>query len=250
MTLVEIGGLVLIVGLASDTLTSWGADDYRRFVPLELNHWHGVGAGAFLAFYAFLGFEDMVNVAEEVRDPRRNLPRAVITALAVSTALYLLVGVAAIASVPVELLAASKAPLSTVADAHGLSPRFMALIALVAITNGALIQMIKSSRILYGMANLGDAPKTFGSVSSRTRTPLNGTVLVAVLVLILALALPTVDLASLTSLVTLCIFAAVNAALWKLKRGTEHPPGIVNYPTAIPVTGAALCLLLIAIQLL
>lgn len=250
MTLVEIAGLILIIALAGETLAAWDAADYRRFVPLELAHWHAIGAGAFLAFYAFLGFEDMVNVAEEVRDPSRNLPRAIVTALVVSTALYLFVGLAAIASLPLETLSASTAPLATVAEAHGLSARFMAVIALVAITNGALIQMIKSSRVLYGMAMLGNAPRSCGSVSPRTNTPLFATIVVTSLVLGLALALPTVDLAWLTSLVTLAIFATVNAALWHLKRSTPQPPGIVRYPLAVPACGAVLCLLLIAVQVI
>jgi amino acid transporter len=250
MTLIEIGGLVIIIYLAGDRLADWDALDYQRLVPREFGDWRGIGVGAFLAFYAFLGFEDMVNVAEEVRDPSRNLPRAIVAALVISTVLYLLVGLAAIASVPIETLSASTAPLATIAGAEGLSPRFMGLIALVAITNGALIQMIKSSRILYGMANLGDAPLLFGRVSPWTNTPLFATIVVAALVLSLALWLSTIDLAVLTSLVTLCIFAAVNAALWKLKRAAVHPPGIVRYPVWVPIIGFVLCLLLLAVQIL
>jgi len=250
MTLIEISGLVIIIFLAGDRLLDWDTLDYQRLVPQEFGDWRGIGAGAFLAFYAFLGFEDMVNVAEEVRDPSRNLPRAIIAALVVSTVLYLLVGLAAVASVPIETLSASAAPLSTIASAEGLSPRFMAVIALIAITNGALIQMIKSSRILYGMANLGDAPLLFARVSPRTNTPLIATLAVAALVLSLALWLSTIDLAVLTSLATLCIFAAVNAALWKLKRAAVHPPGIVRYPIWVPIIGVVLCLILIAVQMI
>ena len=250
MTLIEIGGLVLIVVLAGRSFVYADAFDYQQFIPREFGDWRGIGAGAFLAFYAFLGFEDMVNVAEEVRDPSRNLPRAIIIALVVSTLLYLLVGIAAVASVPIATLSTSAAPLSTVASAHGLSPEFIGIIALVAITNGALIQIIKSARILYGMANLGNAPTAFGRVAARTNTPLLATITVTVLVLSFALSLGTLELASLTSLVTLVIFVAVNAALWKLKRSGLVPSGFVSYPVVVPVIGVMLCLILIAAQML
>ncbi len=250
MTLIESGGLVLIVVLAGKSFIDAGAFDYQPFIPRELGDWRGIGAGAFLAFYAFLGFEDMVNVAEEVRDPSRNLPRAIVIALVISTLLYLLVGITAVASVPIATLSTSSAPLSTVASAHGLSAEFIGIIALVAITNGALIQIIKSARILYGMANLGDAPTAFGRVSAITNTPLLATTVVTALVLSFALSLGTLELASLTSLVTLFIFAAVNAALWKLKRSELTPSRLISYPAFVPVIGIVLCLLLIAAQMI
>jgi amino acid transporter len=250
MTLIEIGGLVLVIVVAGKSLVVAEVFNYEQFIPRESGDWRGIGAGAFLAFYAFLGFEDMVNVAEEVRDPSRNLPRAIIIALVVSTLLYLLVGIAAVSSVSVETLSASAAPMVTIARVHDLSIHVMAAIALVAITNGALIQIIKSSRILYGMAGLGDAPSAFGRVSARTNTPLLATVVVSVLTLFLAISLATIELASLTSLVTLGIFVVVNASLWKLKRTERGPSNIVSYPITIPIVGLVLCIMLIAAHLI
>ncbi|MFT4585709.1 MAG: APA family basic amino acid/polyamine antiporter, partial [Gammaproteobacteria bacterium] len=102
MTLVEVAGLALIITLASSTIIEANSFDYQQFVPRDLGDWRSIGAGAFLAFYAFLGFEDMVNVAEEVQNPRRNLPIAIIMALVVATLLYFLVGIAAVVSVPID----------------------------------------------------------------------------------------------------------------------------------------------------
>ena len=248
MTLVEIGGLVLVIAYGLPSVLD-GALDGVSLVPADLDGWRGVAGGAFLAFYAFLGFEDIVNVAEEVRDAPRNLPRAIVLALVVSTVLYLGIGIVAIASIEPFALAASESPLATVASVYGIPAYFMSVVALVAITNGALIQMIKSSRILYGMAHLGDAPTVFGTVGARTRTPLVATAVVAIAVLAFALALSTVDLASLTSLVTLVIFATVNAALLALKRRVPAPGDIVTVPSWVPAVGLGLCAALIAVQL-
>ena len=248
MTLIEIGGLMLIIVLAGDDLAGWELSNYQRVMPSEKTQWLGVGAGAFLAFFAFLGFEDMVNVAEEVRDPSRNMPRAILLALVAATVLYLLITFAALASVPVDVLAISTAPLATIADAQGVPTRLMAAVAMVAITNGALIQMIKSSRILYGMAKLGDAPAPLQEISATTKTPLVATCCVVGLVLLMALCFPTIELASLTSLMTLSIFAIVNGALWRLKRTSPQPTGVINCPVFVPVIGMALCLSLIALQ--
>ncbi|MFT4561835.1 MAG: APA family basic amino acid/polyamine antiporter [Gammaproteobacteria bacterium] len=244
MTLVEIAGLMLIIALAGNAIFETNSFDYQQFVPDELGDWRNIGAGA------FLGFEDMVNVAEEVHNPRRNLPIAIITALIVATLLYFLVGIAAVISVPVDVLSASSAPLSTVAGGYGLSAKFMGVIALVAITNGGLIQIIKSSRILYGMVNMHDAPRVFGRVFARTNTPVIATCCVSLVVLLFALSLPTIELASLTSLVTLVIFAVVNAALLKMKWLNSHPVKSVEYPIAVPLIGMLLCLALIAAQVI
>ncbi|MGR9093216.1 MAG: APC family permease, partial [Gammaproteobacteria bacterium] len=172
MTVVEIAGLVLIIVLGGERLLRAESVDMMRYIPREPDDWRGIGAGAFLAFYAFLGFEDMVNVAEEVRDPSRNLPRAIIAALLCSTVLYLAIGFVAVTAITPIVLAASAAPLTTVAEAFSVPARLMSAIAVIAITNGALIQMIKSSRIIFGLARLGEAPAMFTRVGARTGTPL------------------------------------------------------------------------------
>ena len=127
--------------------------------------------GAFLAFFAFIGFEDMVNIAEEVKHPQRTIPRGIVFAFLVSTVLYVLVTVVAIATIPPAVLATSDAPLADVYTlATGRPAVFISLIGLVAVINGALIQIIMASRIFYGMSCNGWLPAFLGKVSPRTHT--------------------------------------------------------------------------------
>ena len=248
MTVVEIVGLLLIIVSAGPKVVAWSTADLAHLIPHQVHDWQVIWVGAFLAFYAFLGFEDMINVAEEVHEPERNMPRAIAAALILSSLLYLLVSFAGLASVPVSELAGSETPLSTIAASNGVSTRFMALIALLAISNGALVQIIKSSRILYGMAAQHTAPAMFALVAPQTQTPVIATVAVIAGVLLLALSLPTVDLAALTSSVTLVIFAVVNIALIRIKR---RQPQVETFqvPIWVPAAGAVLCLGLLAVQL-
>ena len=250
MTIVEIGGLLLIVVLAGPDLLRWTPTDFAHVVPDTASDWRAVSIGAFLAFFAFLGFEDMVNVAEEARDPERNMPRAILIALFTAGTLYLLITFAALASLPINELARDDTPLATIAGVHGVPSQVIAAIALLAITNGALVQIIKSSRVLYGMAGLGDAPAIFARIATSTSTPVIATTIVSLTVLTLALWLPTRDLASITSLVTLVIFAVINAALFVLKRRSTARFDAFDIPQLVPLIGCALCLGLIASQLL
>ena len=200
--------------------------------------WVGVMAGAFVAFYAFIGFEDIVNVAEEVQQPSRNLPLAVLLCLVIATTLYLAIAVVAVLQVPVEELAGSGAPLALVYErATGQPPVFIGLISLAAVINGALIQIIMASRVLYGMASQGWLPGVFASVHPATRTPLVATSLIGLAILIMALWLPLVTLAEITSLITLTVFSLVNLSLWRVKRREPRPPGILLFPRWLPVAG-------------
>lgn len=245
VTLIEIGGLLLVVG-AAWTLEPAAAPATSPVATLPAGGIAGALAGAFLAFYAFLGFEDMVNVAEEVRSPARTMPRAILLALAISTVLYLLVTQAVLSALPAARLAESEAPMADVIAALGVDPRVLAAISLVAVVNGALVQIIKASRVLYGLAREGIAPAPFARVSPVTRTPLFATLIATALVLAFALALPLVGLAALTSGVTLAIFVLVNAALVRLKHRGVEVAGAASYPVWVPVTGAALSLALLA----
>lgn len=248
-TLVELGGLLLIilVGLPHlGTVPDGGVESARG---MEL--WLGVLGGAFIAFYAFIGFEDIVNVAEEVREPSRNLPRAVLLSLAVATALYMLVAVVALATARPAELAASEAPLALVYErSTGQAPVFIGLIGMAAVINGALIQIIMATRILYGMGRQGWLPEGFARVHPVTRTPLRATVLITAVVLVLALWLPLVTLAETTSFITLMVFAVVNLSLWRVKRREPLPEGVRGFPAWLPLAGFAACLLFVLFQLL
>ena len=248
-TVIEVGGLILIIVVAS---ASFGTLPERlpELIPsMERVAWEGIFLGGFLAFYAFIGFEDMANVAEEVKDPIRNMPRAILLAIAISTLLYIAVSVAAVLAVPLDELSASRAPLALMFErATGASPKIMALISLFAVINGALIQIIMAARMLYGMSREGWLPKGIGKVNSRTQTPILATALVSAAVLVLALALPLVTLAKITSFAVLAVFALLGLALARLKRVGPPAPGVFIVPAWVPYASTVAAIALLGLQ--
>ncbi len=249
-TIIEVGGLILIVTVA---LPSFGALPGRLtelIPPFQAMAWQGIALGGFLAFYAFIGFEDMVNVAEEVQEPRRNLPRAILLAIGISTLLYLAVSLAAIITVPLDELSDSSAPLALMFErATGASSRIMALIGLFAVINGALIQIIMAARMLYGMSREGWLPRKVGAVHTRTQTPILATALVSVAVLVLALALPLVTLAKVTSFAVLAIFALISLALIRIKLAGPAAPSVYTVPHWVPYSSMATAIALLGFQI-
>ena len=250
ITVVEIIGLLLIIGVAAPGLAQLQplAADFSPL--LETGVWNGIFVGGFLAFYAFIGFEDMVNVAEEVQQPQRNLPRAILVALAVSSLLYFLVALAAVTSVPGELLATSDAPLAFLyAYVTGREPVLITLISMFAVINGALIQIIMASRVCYGMGRKRWLPAIFARVHNVTRTPVIATLSVALLVLIMALWLPLETLAKATSYFLLVVFSLINLSLWRIKRRAPHPAGVICVPRWVPISGFFASTVFVGIQL-
>ena len=213
-TLVEAAGLVaLIVVGARDP-------DFGR-VFTSAPH-AGVLGGAALIFFAYLGFEEIANLAEEATRPARDLPRAILIAVAVSTTLYILVAAASVALLEPARLAASASPL---ADAMQVgAPRLagaLAGVALFATANTALIAMMAASRLLFAMARGGDAPSLLAQTLARRKTPAAAILLVAAGALV-CLPLGGVALVgSVASLLALVTFASVNAALVRLR--FTHP---------------------------
>ena len=242
VTVVSVAGLILVLVVAFDPMVV--VNDPGLLAPGEYGY-VGVMAGAFLAFYAFIGFEDMVNIAEEVKSPERNLPLAIVAALVISTILYMLVALAAVTSLPIDELQKSKAPLADVMSAHGIDPTLITGISLIAVVNGALVQIIMAARVLYGMSAHAGALRWLGEVAPSTRTPVHATIVVTLIVLGFAITLPLVRLAAVTSAVTLMIFALVNLALWRLKLNPDYVSAGPNYPIAVPATGLFLSLLLV-----
>ncbi len=249
ITLIEVSGLLLVVALAGSSLSSLPAR-LPELLPDGGTGWLSIAIGGFLAFYAYIGFEDMVNMAEEVRDPQRTLPRGIFLALGLSTALYVAVALVAVLALPVSELANSKAPLADIVQrTSDLPPTVIAAISLLAVTNGALVQIIMAARVLYGMGSQGLGPARFADVNQSTQTPLLATAVVSVAVLALALWLPLVKLAEITSTVILLVFVAVNLSLWNIKRRQPPAAGAPNYPRWIPVTATLMCIGLLTIQL-
>jgi basic amino acid/polyamine antiporter, APA family len=210
---------------------------------------HGIVGAFMLAFFAFIGFESLVNLAEEVHTPAKLIPQAILVTLVVSTVLYMLVVAAALVIVPVGELAASVAPLSLVfTRATGASPLLIATIAAFAAINGVIAQIILASRVLYGLSRQGNLPAVLGHVHTRLETPVLATGTAAVCVTALALAGTLDQLADMTSRLMLVVFALVHAALWWIKRrGDAAPRDAFSAPLWVPVLGAPMCVgLLIA----
>lgn len=248
-TLVEIVGLLLIIGVGAPELSNLQTlpFEFKRLGDTEA--WVGITVGAFLAFYAFLGFEDMVNVAEEVRQPERNMPRAILWTLTLSTLLYFAIAVVAITSVSPRALASSEAPLALIYQTlTGREPVLITLIGMFAVVNGALIQMIMASRVVYGMADRGWLPRLLGRIHPQTRTPIIATVLIATAVLSLALWGTVEALAKATSYTLLLVFGLTNLSLWRLKGRQPHPAGIIRIPRWVPALGFIASLAVILIQ--
>ena len=238
LTLAEAGGLLWVIMAAAPNLPQLTEYAATALVPEGVGVWQGVFAAAFLAFFAFIGFEDMVSIAEEVKDPERNMPRGILLAFVIATTLYLLVTIVSLATLPVAELAASNAPLADVYRAASGGPAVLiSVIGLVAVVNGALIQIIKAARVFYGMSCNGWLPPFFGVVNPRTHTPVRSTLVAGAIVLVLALLLPLLSLAKITSGMVLAVFALVNLALIKIRKDSPPPEGVRAVPGWVPVAG-------------
>jgi amino acid transporter len=251
-TLVEAGALVAIIGLGvvdRPEIISEIPDVFPAVT--DLSAWTAISGAALLAFFAFIGFEDIVNLAEEVEQPARTMPLAILLTLTIGTVLYFLVATVAVFSVPLEELAASEAPLSLVfGQITGASPIVITAIAIVATLNGVVIQIIMASRVVYGLGRQGSFPAVFARVHPKTQTPLVATGAVVLIVLVLAMVFPVDRLAEWTARIVLVIFSLVNGSLILLKvRKVPAPEGAFKAPFWVPVGGLLTCLALLAIDM-
>ena len=241
ITLAELLGLIAVVIVALPAATN---NEIVTAAPQALQHpafYFGVLSGAGIAFYAFIGFEDMVNVAEEVKNVRHVMPKAIILTLVVTTILYFIVATVVVRSMPLTEFINTEAPLAKVFSNATGSSTGISIIALFAVINGALIQVLMAARVLYGAGKKGWLPNSLAKVNHTTQTPIMATVLVTVLVLIFALWLPLGTLARLTSLIILVIFTIVNIALLRIKmrsEKTQQDLNIYRVPLWIPIAGA------------
>ncbi|MDJ0926035.1 MAG: APC family permease [Gammaproteobacteria bacterium] len=250
LTIAEAGGLLWVIAVASPNFVHVADFALADVVPLDNAAWQGVLAGAFLAFFAFIGFEDMVNIAEEVKQPQRTIPLGIILAFGFSTVLYVLIAVVSMVTMPPAELAESDAPLAAVYTAATNRPALLlSLIGTVAVINGALIQIIMASRIFYGMSRNGWLPAALSVVHPRTHTPLRSTFLAGAIVLALALLLPLVSLAKTTSAMVLVVFTLVNLCLWRIKTRDPVPDGVRPVPLAVPVIGVVASLFILVVSL-
>ena len=250
VTIIEISGIALILYVSRDNLQTLSIRWHEFIPPFSWDIWRGIVFGAFIAFFAFIGFEDMVNVAEEVIEPEKNLPAGIIMALIITTFFYILVSFALVLTLPIEKLANHAAPFALIIKENSQIPvSIISLISLVAILNGALVQIVMGSRVLYGMAEKGVAPGVFKIVHSKTRTPVVATLFFSILLLVFALWFPIVMLAKITSFVILTIFTLVNLSLCVIKLRCYHV--MKDYfivPLIVPMIGFILCLGFLLLQ--
>jgi APA family basic amino acid/polyamine antiporter len=254
VTLIEISGLLLVIYVGVSSAEDMGMTTQMFTPPFEASVWAGILTGSLLAFFAFIGFEDMANVAEEVEKPHTTLPKAILATLVVSTVLYLCVVTVVLLNVPLDQLAGSAAPLTFLfVGKYEILAAPFGIVAILATFNGALIQVIMASRVLYGLSSRGHLPAELSRVNATTRTPVLATAIVAGAALVLALWLPIEELAASTSFIVLIVFFAVNLSLIRIKRrptGPMEKDKIFIVPIWIPVTGAVFSFALALARLL
>jgi amino acid transporter len=246
LTLIELSGLLVIIGIGFFAVLSGDGEPSRL---TEIDSGDGVVfallGGASLAFFALVGFEDSVNMAEEVHEPNRAFPRALLGGLAITGMIYILVALASSLLVDAKTLEKSSGPLLEVVKAGGVDfpPKLFALIALFALTNTALINMLMASRLVYGMSRERIVPGVFGRVHEGRRTPWVAIIFTTVLGFALVTTAKVEDLGDTTALLLLCVFAVVNVAVLVLRRDpVDHDH--FRVPTVVPVLGAITCVVL------
>ncbi len=253
ITLAEIGGLALVIYFGFSLKPDLLSELDTVVPPFSLFAWSGIFAAGLLAFFAFIGFEDMANVAEEVKDPHRNMPLGILATLIIATLIYFVVVSVAVLSVPMTELSTSSAPLALLfKDASPAIASFFSIVAFFATLNGALIQVIMASRVLYGLGKQGHLPEFFSRVNPLTGTPVQATFMIALIILGLAWFFPLGGLAEMTSAIVLTVFITVNIALIRLKWNKVADPEhhIFQVPMWVPVCGTITCLVLLAARLI
>lgn len=259
LTIIEATGLMLVLFVGLWAFTRGGDIDFSRVIAFETdsdkNTFMAVTAATSLAFFAMVGFEDSVNMAEETKDPVKTFPRVLLSGLTIAGIVYMLVAVVAVALVPVGQLADSETPLVEVvkAGAPGLPiDTLFPFISMFAVSNTALINMLMASRLIYGMARQHVLPPVLGQVHPRRLTPwvaIGFTTLIAFglifYVSVFASSSAISILGGTTSLLLLAVFAVVNVAVLRLRRDVQAGGNHFKTPTVLPVIGCIASLYLV-----
>lgn len=241
-TLIEAAGLLIVI---ASGMSYWGSvdlltgPDHRPDTALAIV----VVQASVLTFFAFIGFEDAINVAEECKDPQRTIPIGLMAATGIAAVLYIAVAITSISVVPPAELAASPSPLTEVMKQS--APAFpswvMTGIALFSVANTALVNYITGSRLLYGMSNQGLLPQSLSTVHPERRTPHYAILALLAVLIPLVLAGSIADLASATVLLLLMVFVIVNASLFVLIGRDGEVAGKFEVPAVLPLAGACVC---------
>ncbi len=243
LTLIELGGLILVIVIGVAALSD-GQGDLSNAFTFDGHSGSLVGAalaGTALAFYALIGFEDSVNVAEEAKDPVRDYPLALFGGILIAGAIYLIIGVLAPAVLPTDVLTDTEngTPLISLATTGPLAvdAQLFAVIGILALANGALINMIMASRLVYGMSVQAIVPRVFSKVHPTRRTPYTAILFTTALAMALASTGSVADLASTTVVLLLTVFTFVNVAVLVL-RGDRIDRDHFEAGAIVPIIGA------------
>jgi amino acid transporter len=258
LTLVEVTALTIVIGVGFWVMLR-GDGDVGRITTFESPDDKGlflaVTAATSIAFFAMVGFEDSVNMVEETKEPERIFPRTMLTGLGIAVIIYMLVAVSVVSVLTSEQIADAPDGRALLEVVRVGSPDFpidkvFPFLAVFAVANTALINMMMASRLLYGMANQDVLPRALGKVSPRSRAPYMGIVFSTVLALGLIIYVTSraeddvvVNLASVTALLLLGVFTVVNVACLLLRRDGRE--SLFRSPGVTPAIAAALCLFLI-----
>lgn len=250
MTVVEVSGLVLVIVLAGIVLGRGDGEPHRVLeFDSDTTPALAVLSAALLAYYSFVGFETSANIAEEVRDVRRVYPKALFGSLLTAGVVYVLVGLAVSVVAPPQQLAESSGPLLevvSIADV-GIPDRLFALIALIAVANGALLTMIMASRLTFGMARDGLLPAALAKVLPRRRTPWTAIVATTAVAMVLSATGSVAALAETVVLLLLFVFVSTNVAVLVLRRDRADSDHF-HAPTILPVLAVGTCIVLMTQQ--
>jgi len=245
LTLVELTGLLIIICIGLWAIGAGEGDVSRvtQFATTDRGVFWSVIAATTLAFFAMVGFEDSVNMAEECREPSSIFPKVLLAGLFITGAIYVLVSISAITLVAPEQLGEGETPLLKVvqAGAPGFPLEIFGFITMFAVANSALINMLMASRLVYGMSRERVLPGVLGKVHAGRRTPyiaIGFTTLLAFGLIGFVGGVPA--LGGTTALLLLCVFTVVNVAVLVLRRDpVEHSH--FRTPTFLPVVGAVTC---------
>jgi amino acid transporter len=251
LTLVELTGLLIVIMIGFWAIGIGKGDVSRAFTfesaPETSLVWPVIAATT-LAFFAMVGFEDSVNMAEETMEPTRIFPKILLAGLIITGTIYLLVSISAITLVPPRELGQGETPLLKVVQAG--APNFpiaiFGFITMFAVANSALINMLMASRLVYGMSREHVLPGVFGKVHPRRHTPyvsIAFTTLLAILLITFVGEIPA--LGGTTALLLLCVFTVVNIAVLVLRKD-KVAHAHFRTPTLVAVLGAASCAFLAA----
>ncbi len=247
-TAIEASGLAIVILVASLFIFGGGeATNATSIVAAPAPSWAAIFQGASLAFYAFIGFEDIVNVAEEVKNPERNVPRAILLSLGIAGIVYIVVSWLAIQVINPATLANSSAPLlDVVSQSQPNFPRIIfTFIPLFAILNTGLLNFVTASRLLYGMSREGLIPSWFGKLHVRRATPHRTILVILPIAIFLALFGKLQFLAGVTATLLLAMFFLVNLSLFIIK-GREPRTSGFQVPLVIPALALMFNLVLVA----